>query len=68
MIKDSDTWEEWEKEYKRKEEVNFFKNLEIFEALYEEARALGKLPPEDPLEGIEIKIKLARILNDTKGS
>lgn len=53
----------FEKEQMRKEPPDYFRNLRIFEALYEEARQLGVLPPADPLEGIEVDIRLARALN-----
>jgi hypothetical protein len=42
---------------------DYRQNLRIFEALYEEARLLGVLPPEDPLEGIEVDLRIARALN-----
>jgi len=38
-------------------------NLAIYESLYEEALAFGSLPPQDPLEGIEVDIALARALS-----
>ena len=63
MIKDVDKWRRWEKECIRREVPNFLRNLAIYEALYEEAVALGVLPPKDPLEGIEFKIHFARMLN-----
>lgn len=36
--------------------------MRIFEAMWEQAHALGVLPPADPLDGIEEDIRLARIL------
>jgi hypothetical protein len=35
-------------------------------ALYKEAVALGVFPPKDPLEGIEVKIKIAKVVNGLK--
>lgn len=43
--------------------ADYAANLRVFEALYEEARALGVFARSDPLEGIEDKIRLARALN-----
>ncbi len=40
--------------------------MRIAEALYEEARALGVLPLKDPLDGIEVKFRLANALNSIK--
>ena len=47
----------------RSTKPDYSENLRIFEALYAEARALGVLPPADPLEGIEVDIALAKALN-----
>ncbi len=35
----------------------------IVDALYKEAVTLGALPLKDPLEGIDIAIKIARVVN-----
>ncbi len=42
---------------------DYFRNLSLFEGLYNEAKVLGALPPRDPLEGIETDINLARVIN-----
>lgn len=47
----------------RQHKANYRENLKIAEALYREALALGVLPPKNPLEGIEVKIRLAKVLN-----
>ena len=39
------------------------RNLKIVEALWEEARLLGAWPPPDPLDGIDVDLRLARALN-----
>ena len=36
--------------------------LRHFTALWQEAVSLGVLPPQDPLEGIEVDIRIARVL------
>lgn len=53
----------FESELVRREAPNYFQNLKIVEALYNEARALGALPLADPLDGIEVDVHLARVLN-----
>ena len=69
MIKDPKTFEEWEKEWKRKEgAIPFNKAIKIVEAMWEEAVNIGTLPLSDPLEGIETDIRIARILNCLKNS
>lgn len=42
---------------------DFWRNLQIFAALYEEARFLGVFPLKDPLEGIEVDIRIAKVIN-----
>jgi hypothetical protein len=39
------------------------KAFKIFSAMWQEAIHLGKIPFSDPLEGIEVDIKVARIIN-----
>jgi hypothetical protein len=46
--------------------VDHQRNLQIVEALYQEARALGIFPLKDPLDGIDSDIHLARIMNVRK--
>jgi len=36
--------------------------MKLFESLWAEAVELGKLPPEDLLEGIEVDIQIAELL------
>jgi hypothetical protein len=52
----------------RAEKVDVEQNLRILDALYEEALMLGALPPKDPLEGIEVKIRIAKAVNCVQGS
>ncbi len=63
MIKDTALWESWEREWLRSQPVDFARNLALLDAMYEHARLLGAFPPADPLEGIDVKIRMARILN-----
>jgi len=66
MIKDTRLIEEFEKNYVKKEHPDFFRNLKIFEAMYEEARALNIFPLKDPMEGFEETIRFAKALNVSK--
>lgn len=63
MIKDPKRWEEWETEYLKRGTVDYLRNLELLEAMYQETKALGAFPRKDPLEGLETKIRLAKALN-----
>lgn len=53
----------FEKEQMRKEPPDYWRNLRIYEAMYEQARRLGIFPLQDPLEGIEHDIALVQALN-----
>lgn len=63
MVKDAKLLAEFEKAYTSSEKPNFFEALKIFEAMWREGLSLGVLPLKDPLEGIEVDIRIARILN-----
>ncbi len=63
MIRRPDLVEAFERDYQRRQPHDYQQNLRIAEALYEEARALGIFPLKDPLDGIDVKIRLAKVLN-----
>ncbi|MCK4418750.1 hypothetical protein KAV79_02985 [Candidatus Aerophobetes bacterium] len=68
MIKNPEILEQFEKQRIREEKLSFEEALKIFEAMWKEGVNLGVLPPKDPLEGIEVDIKIARIINCLKKS
>jgi len=53
----------FERNLMRKECPDPTKNLKLVEAMYKEARQLGIFPLEDPLEGLETDIRIARAVN-----
>ncbi|MDP7640537.1 MAG: hypothetical protein QGG73_12635, partial [Candidatus Hydrogenedentes bacterium] len=55
-------WEAWEREYIRGTRVDFKRNLETMDSLYEHAKALGALE-RVPLAGLETIIRIARVVN-----
>jgi len=63
MIKDAKVLAEFEKNEIRKEKPDYEKALRLFEGMWKEAMLLGVIPLKDPLEGIEVDMKIARILN-----
>jgi hypothetical protein len=63
MIKNSRLLARLERTLIKHESLSYIQRLKIAESLWEEGRALGVLPPRDPLEGIETDIRIARILN-----
>jgi len=63
MIKDIKMWEQFEKDLLSKTKPNHKANMLIFEQMYKHALYHKAVPPKNPLEGIEVKIKLAKIIN-----
>ena len=63
MMRENALVEEFEKSEKRSSRPEYLRHLRIFEQLYEEAKTLGIFPLKDRLDGIEVDIRLARVLN-----
>jgi hypothetical protein len=63
MIKNVHLIEDLEKEFISKDKLSYKQSLRIFESLWQEGLNLGILPPKDPLEGIEVNLRIANILN-----
>lgn len=63
MIRNYKVLEEFNRNEIRKEKNDYLRSLKVFEALWNEGLSLGVLPLKNPLEDIEIDIKIARILN-----
>ena len=68
MVINSEKLRSFEDERIRSEKVDVEQNLRILDALYEEALMLGALPLKDPLEGIEVKIRVAKAVNNVQRS
>jgi hypothetical protein len=63
MISDTAYWNNWEDELQRRTPVNVEQNFRLMDAMYQEARQLGLIPPSDPLEGLEAVILYAKAIN-----
>ena len=63
MIKNASMFDDFEKSLLRSRKPDPAKNFGIVEALYEEAIALGAIPLKDPLDGIDVDIKIAKVIN-----
>jgi len=69
MIRDPHTLRKFEDSFIRtRGNLSHEKALKIFEALWVEGVRLGVLPLQEPLEGIESDITVARILNSCSKS
>ena len=64
MIKNTELLADFELQEMRREKPDYISALRLFEGMWREGIALGVLPLEDPLEGIDVDIRIARILND----
>lgn len=63
MVKNTSKLRAFEDEYIRGDKTNFWQNLQLIDQLYQEAKALSVFPPQDPLSGLDIDIKIARVIN-----
>lgn len=58
----------YDRHHKNEGPLPFLHALKLFTAMWRQGVSLGVLPPEDPMEGIEIDIKIARVLNSCSKS
>lgn len=58
--------EAFEKERVRRHPPDYFRSLRLYEALYEEARALGVLPTDDPMEAAAVDIRRTRAFHHVR--
>ncbi len=63
MIRNRHLLEELEREFLSSEERDLESNLELLGAMWEEAVHLKVFPPRDALEGIEVDLRIARVVN-----
>jgi len=63
MIRDREELRRFERDRIAKGVPDPADNFRIAEALYEEAVALGVFPMKDPLDGIDVDIRIARAVN-----
>lgn len=63
MVKNGKLLAEFNKAVTASEKPDYFEALKLFEGMWKEGLLLGVLPLKDPLEGIEVDIRIARILN-----
>ena len=63
MIKNPVRFRSWEEERLRKEKADYARNMRLYEAMHKEARSLGIFQRLDPLEGLDLKIRLAKAIN-----
>ncbi len=62
MIRNNE-FQKFEMELVKRQKVDVARNFQIVEALYREAVMLGIFPLKDPLDGIGVDLKVARVVN-----
>lgn len=55
--------EEFEKGFLKKENMDLRKKYSILNGMYYETVALNRIPLKNPLDGLEIDINIARVVN-----
>ena len=55
--------EEFNRNEVKREKPDYIAALSLFEGMWREGMALGVLPLKDPLDGIDVDIRIARMLN-----
>lgn len=63
MVKNYQELQKFERDLIASEKADYRKNFRIVEAMYQEALELGIFPLKNPLEGIEVDIKIAKAVN-----
>jgi len=47
----------------KREKTNISKKFQIVESLHQEAITLGIIPPKNPLEGLDVDLRIAKVIN-----
>lgn len=68
MIRDVHAWEAWEARQLAAAPDDYRASLRWAGEVLAFAKRMGVFPPSDPLEGIDQKIRLARIVHCSKNS
>jgi hypothetical protein len=62
MIRNNE-FQKFEIQFLKREKADIMKNLRMMNALYDEAVTLGIIPLKNPLDGIEVDLKIAKVVN-----
>lgn len=64
MVKHPEILKKFEDDFARKEgRIPYSRAMKIFTSLWQEGKTLGVFPGKNPLAGIEVDIRLAKVLN-----
>jgi hypothetical protein len=62
MVKNAHLLEELDREIAQQHPLTIEQKYAILNAMYDYARKVGAFPPKDPLEGLEVDLRLAELL------
>ncbi len=62
MVKNAHLLEELDRQDAREHPLTIEQKYAILNAMYDYARKVGAFPPQDPLEGLEVDLRLAELL------
>lgn len=68
MISNYNKWNKFENNYKKKEKMSIKKKFKILDSLYKEALELKVFKEKNPLSGIEVKIRIAKVINSVSAA
>lgn len=63
MIRNPQLVARMEKEFISKQRLTYDQSMQLYEAMWSEGVRLGVLPPRDRMEGIDVDIRVAEVLN-----
>ena len=63
MIKDAEYLRRFEDNFISKQKLTYEKALKILESMWREVQSVGVLARKDPLEGIDVSLRIAKVLN-----
>ncbi len=64
MIKNKEVLKKFEDRFMKEEKIlPFTQAIRLFTDMWDEGVKLGVLPPKNPSEGIEVDIRIAKVLN-----
>jgi len=63
MVKNTSRLREFENNYMRRDKPDLLRNLQLLDQLYKEAKTLSVFPLQEPLSGLDIDIKIAKVIN-----
>ena len=63
MIRDAEALRRFEDDLARGEKPDFARSLRLADSLHREAVQLGVSPRKNPMEGIEVVLRIAKALN-----